>query len=99
MTNPSDYGYAAPKFETRIAQSIFEEFVLDHTPADVLRELVQNEYDAGGTKLEVRFDQHEMTIRGNGMPIDQAGWQRLSVLMGTGKVAGGNDFIQAFALR
>jgi hypothetical protein len=32
----------------RVATSVLDEFALSHTPADVLRELVQNEYDAGG---------------------------------------------------
>ena len=33
-------------FRFRVATSVLIEFALSHTPADVLRELVQNEYDA-----------------------------------------------------
>ena len=46
---------------------------LDHNPADVLRELVQNDFDAGGTEMEVRFTQDEMIIKGNGAPIVEDG--------------------------
>jgi hypothetical protein len=48
---------AAPEdgFRTRIGASVIEEFVAGHTVNDVLRELVQNEFDAGGeTMYDVR---------------------------------------------
>jgi len=95
MTTPSDYGYEASEFETRVGESIFEDFVRDHDPADVLRELVQNEYDAEGTKMEVRFAQNEMIVKGNGNPIDEPGWHRLSVSMGTGNISGSDESIPA----
>jgi hypothetical protein len=38
-----------------IADSVLAEFVLSHDPSAVLKELVQNEYDAGGSKMEVVF--------------------------------------------
>ena len=95
MTTPSDYGYDASNFETRFGASIFEDFVRDHDPADVLRELIQNEYDAGGTRMEVRFAQDKMIIKGNGDPIDEPGWNRLSVSMGTGNISGSDESIQA----
>ncbi len=66
--------------------SIVAEFVLGHDHADVLREIVQNEYDAGGNRLQVAFGTDELRIRGNGSPIDAAGWKRLSVMLGTGQV-------------
>src|SRR5581483_1305552 len=66
--------------------SIVAEFVSGHDYADVLRELVQNEYDAGGSQLQVAFGTSELRIGGNGNPIDAAGWKRLSVMLGTGQV-------------
>ncbi len=66
--------------------SIVAEFVSGHNHADVLRELVQNEYDAKGSRLQVTFDTDELRISGNGSPIDAAGWKRLSVMLGTGQV-------------
>ncbi|HVB25626.1 MAG TPA: DUF3883 domain-containing protein [Ktedonobacteraceae bacterium] len=66
--------------------SIIAEFVSGHNHADVLRELIQNEYDAGGSLLQVEFGPDELSIRGNGRMIDKAGWKRLSVMLGTGQV-------------
>ena len=34
-----------------IGNSVVPEFAQSHAPTDVLRELVQNEYDAGGNEL------------------------------------------------
>src|SRR6266566_4584532 len=66
--------------------SVVAEFVSGHDHADVLRELVQNEFDAGGGRLQVAFGTDELRICGNGSPIDAAGWKRLSVMLGTGQV-------------
>jgi len=68
---------------------VVDEFALSHTPADVLRELVQNEYDAGGTELMIDLGEDALVVRGNGRTIDKAGWKRLSVMLGTGQISGG----------
>jgi hypothetical protein len=75
-------------FRFRVGTSLVVEFAVSHTPADVLRELVQNEYDAGGTELAIDFGQDALAVRGNGKTIDNAGWKRLSVMLGHGLVAG-----------
>jgi Domain of unknown function (DUF3883) len=75
-------------FQFRVGTSLLEEFAVSHTPADVLRELVQNEYDAEGTELRIDFGTDSLVVRGNGNPIDEDGWDRLSVMLGTGLVAG-----------
>jgi hypothetical protein len=75
-------------FRFRVGTSILTEFAVSHTPADVLRELVQNEYDAGGTELTVEFGPDALVVRGNGKTIDKAGWDRLGVMLGHGLVAG-----------
>lgn len=64
--------------------SILEQFVLSHSFADVLRELAQNEYDAGGRRLAVIFGEESLQVTGDGKPIDAKGWRRLSVTLGTG---------------
>jgi hypothetical protein len=71
-----------------LTSSFLEEFVKGHTVEDVLRELVQNEYDAGGSSLTVAFRGDGLQIDGNGRPIDRSGWRRLSVMVGTGTVVG-----------
>lgn len=76
------------EFQSAFGSSVVEEFVVGHTPNDVLRELVQNEFDAGGTSLLAVFDEHGMTVAGTGKVIDRHGWDRLSLLLGTGRVVG-----------
>jgi hypothetical protein len=76
-------------FKQRIASSFVEEFVAGHDAGDVLRELVQNEFDAGGTQVSLTFGTSSLTVVGNGRPIDAKGWSRLDVVIGTGSVIGG----------
>ena len=73
---------------TLMAVALWEEFVLSHNTSDVLRELVQNEFDAKGTKIEIQFGEDSLRILGNGRPIDSAGWKRLSVVLGSGRRSG-----------
>jgi hypothetical protein len=78
-----DDGYA-----TKIGGSIIDQFVLGHEPADVFRELVQNEFDADGDEMAVTFGIDNLSITGTGKPINKKGWERLDVVIGTGRVAG-----------
>jgi hypothetical protein len=84
--------WAAPVIDGRpesaIGDSVIAGFVEAHTPTDVLRELVQNEYDAHGTKLSVTFLADYLRIVGNGDGVDPSGWARLGLLMGTGRAIG-----------
>ena len=75
-------------FKFSVGDSILAEFVLGHDPAAVLRELIQNEYDARGRRLELFFRKDCLQILGTGKPIDASGWKRLSVILGTGHVDG-----------
>jgi hypothetical protein len=84
--------YEAPDFSgsrrTRIGSSFIEQFVVGHDASDVLRELVQNEFDGGGEKLALTFGTRELEVAGSGRGIDAGGWERLSVIVGTGNVMG-----------
>ena len=75
-------------------ESVLSEFVSGHDVSGVLRELVQNEFDAKGTKIEMLFGEQSVLIHGNGRPIDAAGWKRLSVMLGRGHVAGSDRVIE-----
>lgn len=84
--------YAPPDFSgsrrTRIGSSFIEQFVAGHDASDVLRELVQNEYDGGGETLTLTFGSRSLEVTGTGRKIDRNGWERLSVIVGTGNVMG-----------
>jgi Domain of unknown function (DUF3883) len=84
-------------FQTRIGASVVEEFVAGHDASDVLRELVQNEFDAGGNRVSITFGETALIISGNGNSIDAAGWSRLDVILGTGKVVGGKEDVNVEA--
>lgn len=79
----------------RFGESVVEEFALGHTASDVVRELCQNEYDANGNHLIVRFGGEALEVSGTGRVIDRSGWQRLSVVLGTGQVAGAAEHVAA----
>lgn len=85
------------RFRQRFGSSIVEQFVAGHDAMDVLRELVQNEFDAGGSKMSVDFGATGLTIVGTGKPIDARGWARLDVILGTGAIVGdgSSDVVQA----
>lgn len=81
-------------FRFEVGDSFITEFALGHDPAAVLRELVQNEYDAGGHRMEVRFREDHLQIIGFGKTIDAAGWRRLSVMLGTGRAGESKRLIE-----
>lgn len=84
--------YVPPDFSsswrTRIGSSFIEQFVAGHDANDVLRELVQNEYDGGGERLTLTFGSRSLEVIGSGRNVDRNGWERLSVIVGTGNVIG-----------
>ena len=65
--------------------------VAGHDASDVLRELIQNEYDGGGETLTLTFGSLSLDASGTGKNIDRSGWERLSVIVGTGNVMGSRD--------
>jgi hypothetical protein len=83
--SPPDFG---DQRRTRIGASVVEQFVAGHDASDVLRELVQNEFDGGGDRLIVTFGEDSLDVTGNGRGISADGWKRLSVIIGTGRVVG-----------
>ena len=51
---------------SRVAAGVIIQFVAGHKGSDELRELVQNEFDAGGSKITVRFNENALEIIGVG---------------------------------
>jgi hypothetical protein len=95
MSEITDFGLGEQPFGFRVGESVLTEFVRSHDFPAVFTELVQNEYDAGGKKLFVHFGENSLTIKGNGVPIDRKGWNRLCVVMGTGRVGGSSEEVEA----
>jgi hypothetical protein len=85
---PPDFGGHR---RTRIGASVVEQFVAGHDASDVLRELVQNEFDGGGDRLSVTFGSDALEVVGNGRGMRAEDWTRLSVIVGTGRVVGGTN--------
>ena len=77
-----------------VANSVVEQVAQSHAPIDILRELAQNEYDAGGHELRVNFESDRLIITGTGNPIDAAGWKRLGVMLGTGWVQNLDTYVE-----
>ena len=92
--NPAGISMEDLPYQYYVAESVVEQFALSHTPAAILRELVQNEYDAKGYELGVHFGSQQLVITGNGNPIDAAGWERLRVMLGTGWVPNSDTYIE-----
>ncbi|MES2120502.1 MAG: hypothetical protein V4513_08005 [Pseudomonadota bacterium] len=51
---------------------------------DLVAELIQNEIDAGSTETIISFENDQLVCSGNGEPIDDNGFLRLSYLRGAG---------------
>lgn len=51
---------------------------------DLVAELIQNELDADATHTTIIFDADRMTCRGDGHPVDEDGWKRLTFITGAG---------------
>lgn len=79
---------AAVELKARFGSSVIDQFVQAHSPADVFRELVQNEFDAQGAEITIRFGERMLSVSGTGRPVNSKGWKRLQVIMGTGTALG-----------
>lgn len=89
---------ASNNLHVRFGNSILVQFVQSHSGADIIRELVQNEYDAHGAEMRVEFQANRLVVTGTGKAIDRDGWRRLSVVMGTGSVGDSGEEIPAYSL-
>ena len=75
--------------ETRFVQLFdsvpqFWQFIRGLRIEDLLVELVQNELDANATRTSITFTPDRLICQGDGEPVSEAGWRRLSRLAGAG---------------
>lgn len=54
---------------------------------NLVTELIQNELDAESYHTTITFHADKLTCQGNGKPVDDEGWTRLSFIMGAGNLA------------
>lgn len=73
------------QFQMKYGESILSEFVKSHGYASLIDELTQNDYDAESPESSIEFSEDRLVSTGFGKPIDEEGWQRLKMVMGTGK--------------
>jgi hypothetical protein len=75
------------EFVTRFdAEPEFWQFLSGLKFEDVITELVQNELDAEAQHTRICFGAESLTCEGNGKPIDDDGWARLSYMRGAGNL-------------
>ena len=52
--------------------------------ADLIVELIQNELDANASRTSITFTHDRLVCEGDGEPVSEDGWERLSYVMGAG---------------
>ena len=62
--------------------SIFIEFIKNHSFLDCITEAIQNDFDAKSPEILFQFDPEMLTIQGKGEPVDNCGWERLDLFLG-----------------
>ena len=62
----------------------FWQFLKGLSLDDLIIELIQNELDANATRTQIVFHPDRLVCRGDGEPVAEDGWRRLSYVMGAG---------------
>ena len=62
----------------------FWNFLADLNRDDLIAELIQNDLDQDANSTEISFKKDKLICYGNGRPVDEEGWQRLSYIQGAG---------------
>jgi hypothetical protein len=71
------------RFQIRYGKSVLAEFVRSHDYNSLIDELIQNDYDAGSPETIIHFLEDRLVCTGFGKPVDEDGWKRLELVMGT----------------
>ena len=74
-----------PTFITRVdAAALLTEFLQNVRTEEVITELLQNELDQGARTTTISFERDRLVAEGDGRPVDRAGWERLTYVLGAG---------------
>jgi hypothetical protein len=75
-----------PVYQSRVdVAAVVRGFLTDLRPDDILTELIQNDLDQGATLTRIEITRDQLTCEGNGRPVDEKGWLRLSYALGAGE--------------
>lgn len=62
----------------------FWSFLVSLKREDLIAELIQNDLDQGASRTVISFEEGKLVSEGNGIPVDEEGWQRLRIIQGAG---------------
>ncbi|MCY3912591.1 MAG: hypothetical protein OXG43_05005 [Chloroflexi bacterium] len=66
------------------AEPQFWQFLRGLRSDDLIVELIQNDLDANASRTSIDFTSDRLICQGDGEPVSEDGWQRLSFVMGAG---------------
>lgn len=66
------------------AEPQFWQFLRGLRSDDLIVELIQNDLDANASRTSIAFTSDRLTCQGDGEPVSEDGWKRLSFVMGAG---------------
>ena len=66
------------------AEPQFWQFLRGLRSDDLIVELIQNDLDANASRTSIAFTSDRLICQGDGEPVSEDGWQRLSFVMGAG---------------
>ncbi len=74
-----------PHYVTRFdAVPEFWQFLNGLKSDNIITELIQNDLDAGAEQTSIFFTENRLICEGNGQPVDEVGWNRLTFIRGAG---------------
>lgn len=78
-------GDSEPRYQSKVdVAPILVEFLNNLRLSDIITELVQNDLDQGADLTRIHIDRDRLVAEGNGTPVNDEGWRRLTYIQGAG---------------
>ncbi|MHC4736818.1 MAG: hypothetical protein ACYTDW_20560, partial [Planctomycetota bacterium] len=85
MESPDVPSCSKPHYVTKFdVVPEFWQFLNGLKSDDIITELIQNDLDAGAEQTSIFFTENRLICEGNGQPVDEEGWNRLTFIRGAG---------------
>ncbi len=85
MESPDIPSSSKPHYVTKFdVVPDFWQFLNGLKSDDIIAELIQNDLDAGAEQTCIIFTENRLICEGNGQPVDEEGWNRLTFIRGAG---------------